>query len=70
MAPVPTRLDVVGDGLQGDPAHGIARRNYLLQKCGACGNELSLDAGDILEAGKWYHRRCWTPAEDKTIRRR
>jgi hypothetical protein len=49
------------DERHGDTRQDLVRHDFLRQKCGTCGNEIWLDAGDILEGGKWYHRECWKP---------
>jgi hypothetical protein len=60
-------LDVIEEDRGEIPGQGLINRNFLLQKCGECGREVSIEAGDVLEGGRWYHRGCWKPAAGGTI---
>ncbi|GEM_PF-6681369 len=34
-------------------------RNYLVENCAACKQEMQLVAGSVTFGGKWYHRDCY-----------
>ena len=44
-------------------------RNYLLQTCSLCRNEMLLEMGDIIYGEKWYHSSCWELVEERALRR-
>jgi len=34
-------------------------KNYLVQNCAVCKQEMQLGAGSITFEGKWYHKDCY-----------
>jgi len=37
-------------------------RNFLINRCEACGRQMSLQEGDVLFERRWYHGPCWKMA--------
>jgi len=37
-------------------------RNFLVNRCEACGRQMSLQEGDVLFERRWYHGPCWKMA--------
>jgi hypothetical protein len=33
--------------------------NGLLKLCGSCKKAISLEPGDLIYGGQWYHLACW-----------
>lgn len=42
-------------------------RNYLIQNCAVCHQEMQLGAGSITFEGKWYHRDCYDSTQTPNI---
>lgn len=34
-------------------------KNYLVQTCYFCKNEMTLEEGSIISENKWYHKDCF-----------
>lgn len=42
---------------------------FIMQKCGACGATMTLEAGDVLFGMEWFHKSCWNSGEgDRALR--
>jgi len=37
----------------------LKARNYLVENCAVCKQEMQLVAGSVTFGGKWYHRNCY-----------
>jgi hypothetical protein len=37
-------------------------KNFLINRCEACGRQMSLQEGDVLFERRWYHGPCWKMA--------
>lgn len=40
-------------------------RNFLLEKCTLCSNEMFLTEGSVIFGSDWYHKECFTKIEKK-----
>jgi hypothetical protein len=58
------RLGVLGMRQEVLSPQGVASHD-LVQRRGVCGAELILEAGDVLESGKWYQGICPESANGK-----
>lgn len=38
---------------------GSGEPSFLVQMCQGCGTRISLDEGDVIFGGEWFHRACW-----------
>lgn len=38
---------------------GSGELSFLVQVCQGCGTRISLDEGDVIFGGEWFHRACW-----------
>jgi hypothetical protein len=54
---------------------GSKESSFLVQTCKICGARISVDAGDVLYGGEWFHGSCWntnprsgSPREDELAR--
>ena len=43
-------------------------KNYLIQNCAVCKQEMQLVAGSVTLAGKWYHKDCYDNFQPRTNR--
>ena len=43
-------------------------KNYLIQNCAVCKQEMQLDTGSVTLAGKWYHKDCYDNVQPHTNR--
>ena len=56
------RIFMVGDKILVEPAGNTKLnkdRNYLIENCAVCKQEMELMAGSVTFGGKWYHRSCY-----------
>ena len=41
----------------------LQTKNFLIQRCSHCNEEMHLGEGDIIFGGKWFHNTCWKRVE-------
>ena len=41
-------------------------KNFLIQTCSHCNEEMHVGEGDLLFGGKWFHNTCWKSVENIT----
>jgi len=44
-------------------------RNYLVQNCAVCKQEMELVAGSIIFGNKWYHKDCYDTIQPRISRK-
>ena len=37
----------------------LQTKNFLVQTCSHCNEEMHVGEGDIIFGGKWFHNSCW-----------
>ncbi len=42
----------------------IQTKNFLIQICSHCNEEMHVGEGDLLFGGKWFHNTCWKSVEN------
>jgi len=52
---------MVANEIKAEPADdtNFKARNYLVQNCEVCHQEMQLVAGSVTFGGKWYHKDCY-----------
>jgi len=55
-------ISVVENKIKVEPADNTKLnkdKNYLVENCAVCKQEMQLGAGSITFEGKWYHKDCY-----------
>lgn len=47
----------------------VQTRNFLVQTCSLCGEEMELVEGTTIYGNKWYHADCWKLVKKEDLTR-
>ena len=52
-------MDEIGNSQNNSVQFSMMTRNFLVQKCSFCNNDMELVEGSTIYGHKWYHEDCW-----------